>query len=126
MGVGGYLGYNMKLHSSFFRFITRVIILSVFFIVILAERQRTPFDFAEGERELVSGFNTEFPSAYFALVFLGENGIFILMCAVFRGVVVLWAGWLIFSIFLTFVVRRGVLIRSILPRFRYDLLQKLI
>ena len=77
----------MKLHSSFLGLSTRVVILVVFFIVILAESQRTPFDFAEGERELVSGFNTEFPSVYFALVFLGENGIFILMCAVFVGVV---------------------------------------
>ena len=38
----------------------------------LAERMRTPFDFVEGERELVSGFNTEYRGIMFVLIFLGE------------------------------------------------------
>ena len=41
----------------------------LWFIVCLSERQRTPFDLAEGESELVSGFNTEFSASYFALLF---------------------------------------------------------
>ena len=42
------------------------------FVTTLAETNRTPFDFAEGESELVSGFNTEFRRGPFALIFIAE------------------------------------------------------
>jgi len=46
--------------------------VGIWLISCLAETNRTPFDFAEGESELVSGFNIEYGSLGFALIFIAE------------------------------------------------------
>jgi NADH-ubiquinone oxidoreductase chain 1 len=47
-------------------------LLVLWVISCVAETNRTPFDFAEGESELVSGFNIEYGAVGFALIFIAE------------------------------------------------------
>lgn len=87
----------------------------------LAETNRTPFDFAEGESELVSGFNIEYGRGGFALLFLAEYGsiIFIsyLLVLIFLG-----GGYRFFilSFLGCFFCYWFIWVRGTLPRFRYD------
>ena len=54
-------------------------IAMIFFVCGLAETNRPPFDLTEGESELVSGFNVEYGSMKFALLFIAEYAHIILM-----------------------------------------------
>nr|YP_009467137.1 NADH dehydrogenase subunit 1 [Agramma hupehanum]ARB50130.1 NADH dehydrogenase subunit 1 [Agramma hupehanum] len=87
----------------------------------LAEVSRAPFDFAEGESELVSGFNIEYGGGGFALIFLAEYGNIILLSFL---TVMIFLGCNVYSFF--FYLKCVLLsfwfiwVRSTLPRFRYD------
>nr|AXS65880.1 NADH dehydrogenase subunit 1 [Tenebrionoidea sp. 11 KM-2017] len=98
----------------------------MFFISCLAETNRTPFDFAEGESELVSGFNVEYSSGSFAMIFLAEYASILFMSML---CVVLFMGSdlnsFIFFLKLTFISFLWIWVRGTLPRFRYDKLMYL-
>lgn len=87
----------------------------------LAETNRTPFDFAEGERELVSGFNIEYRRGGFALIFLAEYSRILFIRLLF---VLLYLGGYNLSFFFYLKLRLiGFLfiwVRGTLPRYRYD------
>uniref|UniRef100_A0AAU7BAD8 NADH-ubiquinone oxidoreductase chain 1 n=1 Tax=Ischyroplectron isolatum TaxID=3073460 RepID=A0AAU7BAD8_9ORTH len=111
--------------NIWFFFITFPLALA-WFASCLAETNRTPFDFAEGESELVSGFNVEYSGGGFALIFLAEYSSILFMsmlfCVIFLGCDVMS---LMFFVKLTFLSFMFIWVRGTLPRFRYDKLMYL-
>lgn len=110
----------------------------MFYISMLAETNRHPFDLPEAEAELVSGYNVEYSAMTFALFFLGEYSNMLLMCAL--SSILFLGGWLPpFDMFpltiipgsMWFSLKVGVgavffiLTRAGLPRYRYDQLMHL-
>lgn len=77
------MSYNLKEHgfSGVFIGIVLPVLIAIWLVMLLAETNRTPFDFSEGESELVSGFNVEYASTGFVLIFLSEYAIIILFSA---------------------------------------------
>lgn len=105
----------------------------LFYISMLAETNRHPFDLPEAEAELVSGYNVEYSAMTFALFFLGEYANMLLM-STFSSILFL-GGWLPIVNIFPFTVLPGsfwlsikillgvtffILTRAALPRYRYD------
>ena len=90
-------------------------ILIIWLLVLLVETNRRPYDFAEGERELVSGYNIEYIGVLFAYIFIGEYGMIVFFRWVTRVIFIGWWGFWLILIFL-------VIIRGFIPRRRYDIL----
>nr|YP_009948024.1 NADH dehydrogenase subunit 1 [Anthalia sp. YD3030]QOH97192.1 NADH dehydrogenase subunit 1 [Anthalia sp. YD3030] len=117
--------YNMLNFMYFQNYVWFLLILfplaMVWFSSCLAETNRTPFDFAEGESELVSGFNVEYSSGGFALIFLAEYASILFMSMLFS---VIFLGCniydLSFYLKLSFISFLFIWVRGTLPRFRYD------
>lgn len=108
----------------------------IFFICIVAETNRHPFDLPEAEAELVSGYNVEYAAMSFALFSLGEYGNILLMSSF--TIILFFGGWLPLFQFLGFIptcfwfgakiilfVIVFVLLRAGLPRYRYDQLMEI-
>ena len=110
----------------------------IFFISILAETNRSPFDLPEGESELVAGFFVEYSSMSFALFFLGEYANMILMSGM--TAVLFLGGWLPlidvapfnlipgpiwFAAKIALVLFFFLWVRATFPRYRYDQLMRL-
>ena len=113
-----------------------------YFISILAETNRHPFDLPEGESEIVAGFFTEYSAMTFALFMLGEYSNMIMMSAI--ATVLFLGGWLppfnfwIFAPYVSlvpgpiwFALKIAAVLffyiwaRAAFPRYRYDQLMRL-
>lgn len=106
-------------------------ILIMWFVSCVAETHRAPFDFAEGESELVSGFNIEYGGVGFAVLFIAEysNILFIRVLVVslfFGGIIYLLVYGVLFYLIVGLVAFLFIWVRARYPRYRYDLLIYLI
>jgi NADH-ubiquinone oxidoreductase chain 1 len=90
-------------------------LLVIWLLILLVETNRRPYDFAEGERELVSGYNIEYIGVLFAYIFISEYGILVFFRWVTR---VIFLNCYLFWIILIFLI----IIRGFIPRRRYDIL----
>jgi NADH-quinone oxidoreductase subunit H len=106
----------------------------IFFISLLAETNRAPFDLPEAEAELVAGFNVEYSSMTFALFFLAEYSNMLWLSVIM--VICFFGGWLSPIAFLPhssfWLILKTMLIcfliikvRANYPRYRYDQLMNL-
>ncbi len=110
----------------------------VFFVSALAETNRPPFDLPEAESELVAGYMVEYSSTPYLLFMLGEYVAIMTMCAL--GTILFLGGWLSplpfppftwvpgliwFILKACFLFFLFAMVKSIVPRYRYDQLMRL-
>jgi NADH-quinone oxidoreductase subunit H len=133
--------------SGGWNLLTQPVAAILFYVCMLAEANRAPFDLAEAESELVGGYHTEYSSMKFAMFFLGEYFHMVTGAAFFAllflggwslnplgigpdvaaqgglGIILLQIGVMLGKT--TLLVAFGMAIRWTLPRFRFDQLMRL-
>nr|AAF31683.1 NADH dehydrogenase subunit 1 [Helobdella robusta] len=125
------MSMDISMMSNYLYSTIMVIMLPVsilWFITNLAETNRTPFDFAEGESELVSGFNIEYGSSMFALIFMAEYSNILFMSLLTTSIFLtsMFKILSLYQILMTMLVAMiFVWVRASFPRMRYDSLMML-
>ncbi|MGA2082873.1 MAG: NADH-quinone oxidoreductase subunit NuoH [Holophaga sp.] len=125
-------GQIIDAQARMWNVLPQIIGFLVFFVCMFAETNRLPFDFAEGESEIVAGFHTEYGSMKFALLQLSEYLHIVTASALI--VTLYFGGWRIpgladppvllsvaaFALKLLFFCWVFIWVRWTLPRFRFD------
>ena len=123
--VAAQSGYMLGFIPNYFIF-SQPIAALIFFIAIVAETNRPPFDLSEAESELVAGYFTEYAGMRFSIFFLAEYISMVVIAAMFT--VFFLGGWhgpilpapLWFMIKTYMIVISYMWLRATLPRIRYD------
>jgi NADH-quinone oxidoreductase subunit H len=120
----------------------QIVAFLIFFLAIVAETNRAPFDLVEAEQEIVGGFHTEYSGMRFAMFFLAEYVNIFSMSAIavtlflggwngptFDGSVPGWVSGILPTVYFLaktyLIVFLFFWIRATLPRLRYDQLMQL-
>nr|AQZ26098.1 NADH dehydrogenase subunit 1 [Semelidae sp. STW-2017] len=129
-----YLGtfeiFELRISSNLYVFLCAEVLI-LWFISALAETNRTPFDFVEGESELVSGYMVEYGAFGFTLLVLAEYGSIMFMSLICSclflsfSFIVGVAGDLLFTLVAVIISYLFIVVRGTLPRYRYDMLMSL-
>merc|ERR1712212_807521 len=112
-------GFVLFSPSGWVFFLVFLHLVLLLFVIVLAETNRSPFDFAEGESELVSGFNVEYSGSGFVILFLSEYLRILFMSYLVSSLS--FSSSFFASVFgCLFFASSFVWARGSLPRFRYD------
>jgi len=115
------LNVIISINYYWYKFFLFIPIIGIWLISCIAETNRTPFDFAEGESELVSGFNIEYGRVGFALIFIAEYARIIFIRIIFSLIFFsVRTNNLYFYFLITFLVIVWIWVRTTFPRYRYD------
>ena len=114
------LRFHQLMKFSFFSFGFFFPLMLIWFASSLAETNRTPYDFSEGESELVSGFNTEYRAGGFTLIFIAEYARIIFISLLFVVFFLARGLNMFFYLKVFFVVFLFIWVRGTIPRYRYD------
>ncbi|MFC7290468.1 NADH-quinone oxidoreductase subunit NuoH [Hirschia litorea] len=144
---GGFWNWNVLGGGNILLALIMIPMFVMFFISALAETNRAPFDLPEAESELVAGYQVEYSSSPFLLIYLAEQVAIVLMCALMA--ILFFGGWYLpffspadvgikdgsllssliyfgsFSIKVVFFFFLFAIVRAIVPRYRYDQLMRL-
>nr|YP_010693861.1 NADH dehydrogenase subunit 1 [Haemaphysalis bispinosa]WCD42301.1 NADH dehydrogenase subunit 1 [Haemaphysalis bispinosa] len=108
----------LKIQENFMMILPLSFLFLLWMLICLAETNRSPFDLAEGESELVSGFNIEYGSWLFALIFMSEYG---MIMAISLLTNYMFFGFKFLSNFMMLMIMiMFILIRGTYVRYRYD------
>nr|ARX96639.1 NADH dehydrogenase subunit 1 [Osmia excavata] len=117
-------GFSLEMFMKFqFNVIFFFLFFPLYYMLIVSmmiELNRAPFDLIEGESELVSGFNVEYYSSSFSLIFMGEYMMILFMSFI---MVMIFFNFNYSIMTLLMILYHNfffIWIRSVMPRIRYD------
>ena len=127
--ISGSMSLNDIVHAQSIPFLlVQPIALFVFVTGMSAELNRTPFDIAEAESEIISGYHTEYSGIKFALIFATETGAMLVVSAVistlflggWNGPLENFLGWFWFLLKTLAIIFVFIWVRATYPRLRLD------